>query len=101
MILNEVQDRIIAVADPRKLILFGSRAAETAEEHSDFDICVVMDGNINRRKVAQRIYLGLVGLNAAVDIIVATPEDLLTLAENPFLMYSMINKQGVTIYERK
>ena len=34
-------ERIVAVARPQKLLIFGSRARETARLNSDFDLCVI------------------------------------------------------------
>ncbi|MEW5760858.1 MAG: nucleotidyltransferase domain-containing protein [Candidatus Thermoplasmatota archaeon] len=71
--LKKIIERIIAVADLDKIILFGSRVSGKAKERRDYDICVLKSKVIRRRKPAQQIYLAL-DVKAPVDIIVETPK---------------------------
>ena len=68
---------IVQVADPDRIILFGSRTRGDAKKESDFDVCVLKKGVEHRRKLAQRIYRSLYGIGAPVDVIVETPEKFL------------------------
>ena len=95
--LNEILQRIINVAHPEKIILFGSHAREDANEASDLDLLVVKSG-ANRRETAQRIYQNLIGIEVNVDIIVATPEDLEKYKDASVLVYSSALKDGKIIY---
>jgi predicted nucleotidyltransferase len=74
-LLRSVVDRVVEVAKPDRIILFGSGARGDAGPDSDLDLLVVKSGVVHRRKLAQQIYRRLVGLEIPVDVVVVTPED--------------------------
>ncbi len=73
--LEEIIQRIVEVAKPEKIILFGSAAREDKHLSSNLDLLIVKSG-AHRRKLAQEIYMNLFGVGRAVDIVVVTPEDI-------------------------
>lgn len=73
--LGEIIRRIIEVAQPEKIILFGSAARGEMGPDSDLDFLVVKRGAKHRRRLAQQIYLNLFGITVPVDVVVVTPED--------------------------
>lgn len=73
-VLRDVVERIIEVASPDKIILFGSRAVGSPRPGSDIDLLVVARVP-HRRKTAQAIYARLYGVRVPVDVVVVTPED--------------------------
>ena len=93
-------DLIVKKIRPQKIILFGSRAGRKNKEWSDYDICLLKSGVVNKRKMAQDIYKMLCGCNIAMDIIVETPENYLKLKSNRFMIYSEIAKNGKVVYEK-
>ena len=99
-ILGEIVRRIVATADPEEIILFGSAARGETGAHSDLDLLVVEAG-VHRRRLAQRIYRNLFGVGQAVDIVVATPEDLKMCGDSIGLIYKPALAEGKTIYERE
>ena len=60
-VLDEIVRRIVQVAQPEKIILFGSAARGEMGPHSDVDLLVVK-ANVHRRRLAQAIYLQLIGV---------------------------------------
>ena len=102
--MNEALERavkiIIEVADPDSIILFGSRSRGDEGKQSDFDVCVLKKGFVQKRKLAQRIYRSLYGIGTPVDIIVETPDKLEELKKNPYMIYKEIAEQGKIIYEK-
>lgn len=91
---------IVQVADPDRIILFGSRTRGDAKKESDFDVCVLKKGVEHRRKLAQRIYRSLYGIGAPVDVIVETPEKFEELKTNPYMIYREIFRHGKVLYEK-
>lgn len=75
-VLEEIVRRIVAVANPERIILFGSAARGEMGPESDIDILVVKSGVEHRRRLAQDIYMNLSGVGIAVDVIVLSPEDI-------------------------
>ncbi len=97
--LLELVSRIVAVAQPEQIILFGSAARGAVYEDSDLDILVIKSG-ANRRELAGRIYRQLLGFGRPVDIVVATPEDIERYRHSPALVLAPALKEGVLIYAR-
>lgn len=75
-LIRETTRRIVEVAKPKRVLLFGSAARGGMTHGSDFDILVIMHAPVHRRHMAQRIYRALRGIGAAVDVVVVTEEDL-------------------------
>lgn len=75
-VLEEIIRRVVAVAQPDRIILFGSAARGGMGPDSDIDLLVVKSGVEHRRRLSQRIHRNLFGVAAAVDVVVVTPEDI-------------------------
>ena len=96
--LIEIVKRIVAVASPRQIILFGSAARGQLGPTSDLDILVVKDG-AGRRALAQQIYGRMRGIEIGLDIIVATSEDLERFKNSPTVVIGQALKEGTVIYD--
>jgi predicted nucleotidyltransferase len=96
-VLDTIIERIVEVADPERIILFGSAARDEMGPHSDFDLLVVKS-DVHRRKLAQRIYRNLIGVGQPVDIVVVTPEDLERYADSHALVISPALEEGTEVY---
>jgi predicted nucleotidyltransferase len=75
-ILAEIIRRVVNVAHPDRIILFGSAARGDMRPDSDVDLLVIKSGVEHRRRLAQAIYRGLIGVGASVDVVVVAPEDI-------------------------
>jgi len=73
-LLKSVVDRILAVAKPQRIILFGSAATGNMTQDSDLDLLVIEDGFSDRRKESIRLRSALKDLMISVDIFPMTPE---------------------------
>jgi predicted nucleotidyltransferase len=65
--LDEVVRRIVAVARPDRIILFGSAARGEAGPDSDIDLLVIKQGVAHRGRLTGQIHRALVGVGVAVD----------------------------------
>jgi len=72
-LLPEITQRILAVSDPEKIILFGSYARGDYGPDSDLDLMVVMQNIQSSREESTRLRRALRGLLVPIDILVATP----------------------------
>ena len=100
LVLRELVRRIVAEADPLRIVLFGSRAKGTARPESDFDLLVVMPEGTPCRQVAMRLYQATRGLGVSKDFLVATPSILERHRNNPGLVYKAILKSGREVYAK-
>ena len=97
-ILDDVVRRIVEVAQPEKIILFGSAASGRMGPHSDIDLLIVKEG-AQRRTLAGRIYDNLHGAGVAVDVIVVTPADIERYKDSHALVIKPALKEGKVVYE--
>jgi len=91
-------ERIVELAHPLRILLFGSFARNTQNFDSDVDLLVVMPEGTHRRKTAQRLYGDVRGAGIPFDILVATPGDLEKHKNNIGLIYHTVLKEGVEVY---
>lgn len=90
---------IVAVYNPRRIILFGSRARGDARADSDLDLLVVVDDDgpplhWEQRHAARRGYAG------AVDIIPYSASKFARRARASGTFAHTVSAEGVTVYER-
>jgi predicted nucleotidyltransferase len=96
--LDEIIRRIVKVAQPEKIILFGSTARGEMGPNSDVDLLVVKSG-AHRRRLAQAIYMSLLGIRQAVDVIVVTPEDIERYRNSIGLVIEPALQEGKVVYK--
>ena len=96
-ILREIIARIVQVAHPQRLILFGSAARGEMGPDSDVDLLVVKPCG-HRRRTARKIERSLIGIGIPTDIIVAKPDDIERYKDTIGLIYRPALRQGKTIY---
>lgn len=96
-----IVDKIVSAVSPKKIILFGSRSRGQATESSDLDLLVIDDSGRSTRKIRREIEVLLWGRRFAVDLIVATPEqvDRNVTDGNPFYTRHIL-AEGKVLYER-
>ena len=92
--------RIVSVAQPRKVILFGSVVRGKPDIHSDVDILVVTrDEAESSRQESVRIRRALRGISMPMDILVIPEKRLQELADQPGLVYREAVRHGQIVYE--
>jgi len=98
-LLKEVTRRIVALVHPQRVLLFGSAARGNMHRDSDFDMLVVVRAPVHRRQMAQKIYRGLRGVGIAVDVVVATEEDLKKYGSRAGTVLKPALQEGRVLYE--
>lgn len=98
MKLNEIIRRIVEVAKPDKIILFGSAVRGEMGTNSDVDLLVVKSGDFHRGQLTEDIYMNLFGVGQAVDIIVVTPEDIERYKDSFAVVIYPALKEGKVVY---
>ena len=96
--LNDIIGRIVEVAEPERIILFGSAARGEMNRHSDVDLLVVKDAPDLRRRTAD-IYRRLYGVGVAVDIVMVTPQDVERYRDSHALVIKPALREGKVMYE--
>jgi len=96
--IDELVRRIVEIARPLRIILFGSAARGEMGPDSDLDVLVVVADGTHRRHTAQGIYKNMIGFGMAVDVIVTTEGDLHKYGDNFSLVYYPALREGREIY---
>ena len=99
-ILTELINRLVEGFQPEKIILFGSQARGTADDHSDVDILVVCPVKGSRRTLALNMYRALKGLGIAKDIIILTEEEFKRNRQIPGTIARPAWLEGKVLYDR-
>jgi predicted nucleotidyltransferase len=97
-ILADIVARIVKVAQPEKIILFGSAARGQMGPNSDVDLLVIKSGAFNRGRLAEQLYMHMEGADEAVDIVIATPEEMREYGNSPWLVLAPALKEGRVVY---
>lgn len=96
--IDEIVRRVVAAADPERIILFGSAARGELARNSDIDLLVIKAGQYAKREVSHHIRQSLRGLGEAFDIVVATPEEIERYGDCFALVYYPALREGQELY---
>lgn len=96
--LDEIVRRIVEVAQPDRIILFGSAARGEMGPDSDIDLVVIKANVPHRGRLTQEIYRALAGVDASVDVVVARPEDVEYLRDRVGSVIAPALREGREIY---
>ncbi|MEJ5311488.1 MAG: nucleotidyltransferase domain-containing protein [Anaerolineae bacterium] len=98
-ILQEIVRRIVAEAQPSRVILFGSYGRGDADEDSDLDIMVIKPSVDNRyaEMIDLRKAVGYVG--AGVDVLVYSEAEYGRRSQVPGTVLYWARKEGTLLYE--
>jgi uncharacterized protein len=97
-ILADVVRRVVEAPDPEKIILFGSAARGGMGPDSDIDLLIIKKGKFNRGRLTTAIYRELSGADAAVDVVVVTPEEVERYGDSPYLVIHPALQEGKVVY---
>lgn len=96
--LDEIVRRIVQVAEPERILLFGSAARHAAGPNSDLDLLVIKHGDYHRGRLTERIYQSLIGVGRAIDVIVVTPADIERYRNSAGMVIGSALREGRLIY---
>lgn len=99
--IEDITQRIAENFNPLKIILFGSYGWGIPRADSDVDLFIIKETSVRRIDRARAVRKIIFGLEAPIDILVYTPEEIKRrlVFEDPFI--SEILTKGKTLYEAK
>jgi predicted nucleotidyltransferase len=99
-LIREIVRKIVAAFNPRRIILFGSRARGDQRKDSDIDLFIEMETNLHPikrrtqiRELFERQWWGM-------DLIVKTPEEVLHERNSLISLVPDVEREGEVLYER-
>ena len=88
------------MADPDKIILFGSHAIGEASSRSDLDILVIKESDVPRWDRSGKIYHALRDIMVPMDILVYTEEEVHDWSQVRQAFVTTAVREGRVLYER-
>jgi predicted nucleotidyltransferase len=98
-LVQDIVQCIAETAQPGKLNLFGSRARGNARPDSDLDVLVIKQSDEPGYRRDTPLYLALAGLNAPVDFMVYTPEEVREWRAVSQAFITTAVREGKVVYE--
>ena len=96
--LDVLVARIVEIAQPDRIILFGSAARGDMGPDSDIDLLVVKTDVEHRGHLAQEIHAHLPSVDIPVDVLVVTPEDIERFKDRVGTIIGPAIREGREIY---
>jgi uncharacterized protein len=97
----EIVRRIRSIAEPRKIVLFGSRARGDHRPNSDIDLLVIEDSALPRHRRSIPLYAALADLPSDVDteVVVYTPAEVAESSTAGAAFVTTALREGRVLYE--
>ena len=97
-VIDEIVRRVVQVAQPDRIILFGSAARGDTGPDSDLDFLVIKSGEYDRARLEGDIYVAMRGIGLAADFILVTPQQVDQYKHAKFLVIHPALEEGVDVY---
>jgi uncharacterized protein len=102
LVPERLLNQVVSVLNPRRVILFGSRARGEAREDSDYDLVVVLDDEAPDEMLSsRRSYEARKGIGLPIDILPCRESALQERARAIGSFAHMVLNEGVVVYERQ
>ena len=99
-LLEDVVRRVVEVADPDRIVLFGSAARGQWIPSRDLDLFLVKDGEYDYHRLVSALYRALARIEPEVDVVLVTSAQAERYRNSPCLVIHPALKEGKLIYER-
>nr|VFK62248.1 MAG: Nucleotidyltransferase domain-containing protein [Candidatus Kentron sp. UNK]VFK70382.1 MAG: Nucleotidyltransferase domain-containing protein [Candidatus Kentron sp. UNK] len=97
--LRRIVTRIVAVARPSRVILFGSYGRGDPNEGSDVDLMVIKPRLDNRGEEMLRLYRAVGHIGAGLDLLVYSNEEYKRRSQVPGTVLYWARQEGRILYE--
>ena len=97
---EEIKNKIVELENPKKIILFGSYAKNTATETSDLDLLVIKETEQppHKRGLETRWYLG--SLPFQTDLLIKTPQEFKKWQDVNISFNAILQRESKVLYEQ-
>ena len=98
-LLQDIVERLVEVAHPEKIVLFGSRARGDNRPDSDVDLLVIAPSDEPRHIRSREMYAALSDIRVPTDIVVYTPEEVYDWSEVWQALVTAALREGRVLYQ--
>jgi len=96
--VGQIVRQVVALANPQRILLFGSANRGNPRPDSDLDFLVVVDDAAHPNEILDLLNTGAKRTTRPCDFLVATTKTLRRQRDNPGLIYAQILKEGQEVY---
>jgi len=98
--LDEITQRIVSALDPRRIVVFGSRARGDEQADSDLDLMIEMETDLSWFERVRRVDALFADRRWPMDFLVFTPEEVREQRPKRNSVIRQIEMEGRVLYER-
>jgi predicted nucleotidyltransferase len=98
--IADAVQKILSVASPSRIILFGSQARGQADTKSDIDLMVIEPTVERPAQEAARLYRAVGWVGVGVDILVYSEEEYASRSSVPGTVLHQARTEGEVVYDR-
>ncbi len=98
--IEQITREIVAAMQPRRIVLFGSRARGSERAGSDVDLMIEMDSDLRPLERMRRVYEVCRGRTLPMDVVVYTPDEVAEQRQYRNSLVSEIEREGKVLYEQ-
>ena len=98
--IEEIMRKIVEAFQPRRIVMFGSRARGAGEADRDLDLFVEMDSDDPPLKRGMAVDALFSRRDWAMDVIVWTPEEVREQRQYRNSLIQVIEREGRVLYEQ-
>ena len=98
--IEKIVEYAARIAEPDKIILFGSMANGTNDIHSDIDLLIVLDDLNLKKQIVERVVQFEEQYSLKADVLVYSINDLEQAAKQPNSFLAGICKSGKILYQK-
>lgn len=100
-LLQTAVDRVLAVAQPLQIILFGSYARGDADAQSDIDLLIVENEVADRGQEMLRLTRSIGYLGLGVDVLVYSEQEVMRRSQVPGTLLHHALREGKVLYDAR
>ena len=98
-VVAEIVRRVVEVAEPDRIILFGSAARGEMGPDSDLDFLVIKSGHYDRARLEGDLYVAMDGIGLAADFVLVTPRQVERYKDSRYLVIHPALNEGIEMYD--
>jgi predicted nucleotidyltransferase len=100
-LIESIREKLIAELNPRRIVLFGSRARGSGDSESDIDLLIEMETDDPYPDRVRKVSALFRPRDWSLDAFVFTPEEVAASKDTNGNLINIIEREGKVLYERR